>query len=231
MITSPLIEQLAFKGKCRWTVQWFGINSSGTINVPDGGFVLLRQIIHTPFNQFVDDDAHTGQVHQLTLTEQGATDELQYIFRDPATSATAGTRNPIPQNNQLPIETWAIFKRPVEVDLINAGSAGTFSFPATTQYAPNAQERPTPLGFGTNPTGIPIEPFVDLGSGAEPYYQAGQKRPFTGATYAGAGVRDRLRWDVIAGREITPPTNDLSYPIIGFGMWVFNIPVSEYLNY
>lgn len=228
MITSPQIEKYAFQGKCRWAVQWYGIGTAGTIECPPGGFILLRQIMYNPFNQQNDSSEHSGNVHQMTLTEQGSSDELQYIFRDPNDGAA---RNPTPLNSQQIIETWGVFKRNVEIDMINVGKAANFTYAAGAPFLPDAQERPVPMGFGTSPAGLNVDPTITIGTAAEKYFPAGQKRPISGALYGGTGVRDRLRWDVISGRQISPATNDFSYPMVGFGMWIFNIPVSEYLNY
>jgi len=231
MVTSPRIEEYAFKGKCRWFVQWFGVGTAGTVECPAGGFILLRQILYRPFIQEGAGRNKSAYVHQLTLNEQGATDELQYIFRDPTN--VVNDANHQPANSLEQIETWAVYKRNICIDLINAPEASTFAYALGAQYGPDAQERPTPLGFGTTPVGVPIQNVVNLGAG-EIYHAAGEKRPMAGIPYAGAGVRDRLRFNVDAASAIQPvtatPNFDFQYPIIGLGMWIFNIPVSEYLN-
>jgi len=237
MLLSPRIEKLAFEGKCRWFVQWFGIGTEGTIQVPNGSFIVLRQILYRPFVNLNDDERNQSSnfVHQLTLNEQGSQDELQYIFRDTYTGELKGTNT---QNTPIcsleTIETWATFKKNVVIDLINAPDSSLFTYGATSPFLPNAQERNVPFGFGTG--AIAVNPQIDLGTGIEDYHPAGEKRPIAGAIYAGAGVRDRLRFDVTAGRTITPvqpgtDNRDFQYPIVGFGMWIFNIPISEYLNY
>ena len=233
MITSPQIEKFAFEGKCRWAVQWFGVSSAGTIQCPEGGFILMRQIIYRPFVQ-PDPGRYTNPyVHQLTLSEQGATDELQYIFRNSLTDTN--TKTHMPTQDGETIETWAIYKRNIEIDLINAPDSDTFTYAALAQFSPEAQERSKPLGFGCTPAGFPITNEVTMG-GAEVYYPSGQQRPIAGLAYSGANIRDRLRFNVTVSSGITPvgSTNsnrNFQYPIIGFGMWIFNIPVSEYLNY
>lgn len=234
MIASNRIEEFAFRGKCRWYVQWHGIGSAGTVTVPDGGFVLLRQILYKPFINLHPTSIRTDSieyVHQLTLTEQGAQDELQYLFRDVYQADTN-----IPNQNDQTIETWAVFKRNIEIDIINCSNALYFSS-TFGNFTAQAQERNEPLGFGTT---IAIDGETKLSTiiGTEKYFPNGQKRPISGLSYAGAGagVRDRLRWDVSASRalnDVQPSLGDpnVQYPMIGLGMWVFNIPVSEYLNY
>jgi len=84
MITSPKIEKLAFEGKCRWQVFWTGYASTYTIPVPDGGFILLRQIMYNPFYQGDTKAVQiTNTIHQVSLSEQGSKNELIYQFRDP----------------------------------------------------------------------------------------------------------------------------------------------------
>lgn len=238
MLTSPKIEKLAFEGRCRFTVQWFGIGTAGTVTVPAGGFAIVRQILYRPFiNPTTPSDLASPFVHQLTLTEQGSTDELQYIFRDTpngGVGAIADYQKLSVGNSSEIIETWAVFKRNICIDLINAGIASKFTYAAPAPYTPQAQEKPAPLGFGVT---IPIQPLIDINA-AEYYLPQGEARPAAGVDYSliGAGVRDRLRFDINGSRVIKPvetttPGHDFQYPIIGLGMWVFNIPVSEYLNY
>jgi len=235
MLTSPKIEKLAFEGRCRWSVQWFGIGTAGTVTVPAGGFAIVRQILYRPFfNPTSGRDAASEFVHQLTLTEQGSTDELQYIFRDSPTGAVNNYANLAPANSGEIIETWGIFKRNICIDIINAPRSTDFVYVAGAPFLPAAQEKNPPLGFGTT---LPILPRVDF-SLSEIYIPQGEARPATGVNYAtiGTGVRDRLRFDVTTARSVQPiaPGNtahDFEYPIIGLGMWIFNIPVSEYLNY
>lgn len=231
MITSPKIEELAFRGRCRWAVQWFGIGTAGTVTIPPGGFAILRQIIHRPYFQPLAEAASPSPfVHQLTLTEQGSLDELQYIFRDSPTGRPSLFGNQSPVNSSEIIETWGVFKKNIEIDLINIPKSTDFVYSAASAFNATAQERPTPLGFGA----LAVNSRIDF-SANEKYFPAGQQRPILGALYGGAGVRDRLRFDVNLARAIQPingaqESHDFQYPIIGLGLWIFNIPVSEYLN-
>lgn len=229
MITSPQIEKYAFQGKCRWAVQWFGAATAGTIECPPGGFILLRQIIYRPF---VDPNHETNAspyVHQLTLSEQGATDELQYIFRNGLTDTNAKKHQP--NNDGEILETWSVYKRNIEIDLINATDSKQFVYAVKAPFSNKAQERQLPLGFDA----LNINTVVNLGNG-ENYHATGQQRPISGIPYSGAGIRDRMRFNVSSISNVNPvkdtdDNRDFQYPIIGFGMWIFNIPVSEYLNY
>lgn len=233
MITSPKIEELAFRGKCRWTVFWFGYTSAGTIPVPDGGFLLLRQIMWNPFYQGDTKAAQqVNTVHQLSVAEQGSRTELLYQFRDPLHDITVNNNSHFnPSNGLTTIETWGVFKKNVCIDLLTAPDVGTAVYSLPAPFTSNAQERQTPLGYN----GINIIPEVAI-SATELYFPTGEQRPFTGVAFGGAGVRDRVRYNSTVGRQITAvgaadPDRQMQFPLIGFGAWVFNIPVSEYLNY
>lgn len=233
MITSNRIEKLAFEGKCRWSVFWFGYTSAGTIPCPDGGFVLLRQIMWNPFYQGeTRPDQLLNTVHQLTLSEQGSRTELVYQWRDTINQVgVAGGQHWVPGNGMTTVETWGVFKKNVAVDLLNVPDAGTAVYGALANFEPNAQERQDPLGY----QGIANIPNVQI-SGAENYFPTGEQRPYIGVPFAGAGVRDRVRYNTTVARQIVPvnvadPDRQYQFPLVGFGAWVFNIPVSEYLNY
>lgn len=233
MITSNRIEELAFRGKCRWSVFWFGYTTAGTIPVPDGGFVLVRQIMWNPFYQ---GDTKANQVlntvHQLTLSEQGSRTELVYQWRDPVRDlSVAGGTHLQPGTGMQTVETWGVFKKNIAIDLVTAPDAGAAVYGAAANFEPDAQERQDPLGW----QGTAIIPNVQL-SGAENYFPAGEQRAFVGAPFAGAGARDRVRYNTAVGRQViavnaADPDRQFQFPLVGFGCWVFNIPVSEYLNY
>jgi hypothetical protein len=233
MITSNRIEKLAFEGKCRWSVFWFGYTSAGTIPCPDGGFVLLRQIMWNPFYQGeTRPDQLLNTVHQLTLSEQGSRTELVYQWRDTVNQVgVTGGQHWVPGNGMTTVETWGVFKKNVAVDLLNVPDSGTAVYGAVANFDPNAQERQDPLGY----QGIANIPNVQI-SGAENYFPTGELRPYLGVPFGGAGVRDRVRYNTTVGRQIQPvnvadPDRQYQFPLVGFGAWIFNIPVSEYLNY
>ena len=238
MITSPKIEELAFKGVCRWHVFNTGYASAYTLEVPNGGFILLRQIIFHPFYQGATRNAQLLNVaHQLSLVEQGSKTELVYQFRNPISQITdvngIGNVHNVASTEATILETWGIFKQNVCVDLLNIPDVGTGLYGAVIPFQTNAQERPLPLGYGA--TAI-IPTFSIGGAGAEQYFPAGQTRQFVGINFGGAGVRDNLRYDYTAGRQIVPATagdidRQYQFPLMSFGCWIFNIPVSEYLNY
>lgn len=237
MITSPQIEKLAFQGKCRWIVFWTGYTSTYTIPCPDGGFILLRNIHWHPFyNGPTRDIQLLGSSHQLSIVEQGSKTELIYQFRNSVSQITTTTGvsavHNVPACDQQILETWATFKQNINVDLITIPEVGTATYGGTTPFLPQSQERPSTLGFGTGA----IYPFVNI-SANEKYYPTGQKRPFAGAVFpTTAGVKDQLRYDIDSTRQIPIPVptdidRQYQFPLIGFGCWVFNIPISEYLNY
>ena len=232
MITSPQIEKLAFQGKCRWQVFWTGYASTYTIPVPDGGFILLRQIMYNPFYQ---GDTKVVQIantiHQLTMSEQGSKNELIYQFRDPLSEVqVSGATHFQPSSGLQIIETWGTFKKNVMVDIMNAPDVNLATYSAVDVLSAQAQEKADPLGYG----GLAVIPKVSF-TAAEGYFPTGQQRPFNATPFGGAGCRDRVRYNISGARQITTPNiadpdRQFQFPLIGFGIWIFNIPISEYLN-
>ena len=114
MITSQKIEALAFAGKCRWNVFWTGYGSTYTIPVPEGGFILLRQILYHPFYQGeTKAEQIINTVHQVSLSEQGSQNEIYYLWRDPLNQVqlgAAGANHFTPGSGMQIVETWATFK-------------------------------------------------------------------------------------------------------------------------
>lgn len=211
---------------------WTGYTGTYTIPVPAGGFILLRQIIYNPFYQGATKAAQlVNTVHQVTLVEQGSRSELIYLFRDSVNEVgVAGSTHYTPSSGQQIIETWATYKKDVAVNVLNAPDVAGAVYAAGALFEADAQERNDPLGFGN----IAQPPSVAI-SGAETYYPTGEQRQFVGAPYAGAGIRDRVRYNTTLGRSIGTPTvadpdRQFQFPLIGFGVWIFNIPISEYLN-
>lgn len=232
MITSPQIEKLAFQGKCRWQVFWTGYASTYTIPVPDGGFILLRQIMYNPFYQ---GDTKVVQIantiHQLTMSEQGSKNELIYQFRDPLNEVqVSGATHFQPGSGLQIIETWGTFKKNVMGDIINAPDVNVATYSAVDVLSAQAQEKSDPLGYG----GLAVIPKVSF-TAAEGYFPTGQQRPFNATPFSGVGCRDRVRYNISGARQITTPNiadpdRQFQFPLIGFGIWIFNIPISEYLN-
>jgi len=237
-ILSPKIEQLAFQGKCRWVVFNTGYTSAMTLPCPAGGFILLRQIIYHPFYQGANRNAQLLNVaHQISICEQGTKTELIYQFRDPIGQVTdlngAGIVHNVATSNALIVETFATYKQNVNIDILNIPDVSAGAYGGAVAFQTNAQERPLPLGYGATAT---IPTFDISGAGTETYFPAGQERLFAGLVFAGAGVRDNLRYNYNNARQIQTATagdidRQYQFPLMSFGCWVFNIPISEYLNY
>lgn len=235
MITSPKIEELAFKGKCNWRMFWIGYNAVATIPCPKGGFLLLRQIVWNPFYQGASRETQLLNVaHQLSIVEQGSKSEMIYLFRDAIGQITStngiGAAHNVPTQGAQVIETWATYKQDVNIDLLNIPEVIAANYGGAAALAPQAQERPLPLGYGA--TALLSTYTISAG---ETYYSTGQHRPFLGTAFAGAGIRDTLRYDYKAARAITQAgatdiDKQYQFPMIGFGYWEFNVPISEYLN-
>lgn len=232
MLISPKIEALTFAGKCRWQMFWTGYTGTYTIPVPAGGFALMRQIIYAPFYQ---GDTKALQiatvVHQISIVEQGSRNELTYIFRDSLNEVQVGGGTHFtPAGQQQIVETWGTFKKNICIDVMNAPDVGGTTFGAVALFEPDAQERIDPLGFAT----IAQSPTVNI-TAAQTYYPTGEQRQFVGAPYTGLGIRDRLRYNANAASSVGTPTvadpdRNYQFPLIGFGCWIFNIPITEYLN-
>ena len=235
MILSPRIEKLAFQGLCRWVVFNTAYSSTATIPVPDGGFIILRQIIFYPYLSGATLAAQLqGSAHQLSLVEQGSQSELVYQFRDSISQVSnLGVVSNVASGSPTIVETFATFKKNICIDLLNVPDVAGAVYGAATIYQAQAQERPNPLGYN----GTALTPNIAI-SGTENYFPSGEQRPFAGVSFAGAGagVRDQLRYNYQAGRTIPAPVaadggRQFQYPLVSFGCWVFNIPISEYLNY
>lgn len=232
MLTSPKIEALAFAGKCRWQMFWTGYTGLYTIPVPAGSFILLRQIIYAPFYQGDTKAIQlTNITHQVSIVEQGGKNELLYIFRDSLQDVQiSGAQHLAPATGQQIIETWATYKKNVCIDVLHAPDVNGAVYAPAALIENEAQERIDPLGFAT----LAQVPSVAI-SGAENYYPTGEQRQFVGAPYSGAGIRDRVRYNATLARSISTPNNadadrNYQFPLIGFGCWVFNIPINEFLN-
>lgn len=232
MLISPKIEALAFQGKCRWQMFWTGYTGTYTIPVPAGGFALMRQIIYAPFYQ---GDTKALQiatvVHQISIVEQGSRNELTYIFRDSLNDVqVSGATHFTPSGQQQIVETWGTFKKNICIDVMNAPDVNGAVYAAGALFEANAQERIDPLGFAT----IAQPPSVAI-TAAQKYYPTGEQRQFNGAPYGGVGIRDRIRYNANLASSIGTPNNadpdrNYQFPLIGFGCWIFNIPITEYLN-
>jgi hypothetical protein len=232
MLISPKIEALAFQGKCKFQMFWTGYTGTYTIPVPAGGFALMRQIIYAPFYQGDTKPVQiTRVIHQISIVEQGSRNELLYIFRDSVSDVNVGGATHFtPRGQQQIVETWATYKKNICIDVFNAPDVNGAVYAGAALFDEQAQERIDPLGYAT----IAQVPSVQI-TAAQNLYPTGEQRPYQGAPYSGAGIQDRLRYNATAASRIGTPNNadadrNYQFPLIGFGCWIFNIPISEYLN-
>jgi len=225
MITSRLIEEYAIKGLCTWRTFNTGLTSTFTIPVARGSFILLRQIIIYPFvaNLGANPNKRSLNTIQLTLIDQGGTNELTYIVR--MNNNSLG--RPDGLGSPIILETWQTFKNLCCIDIGTTPSPQSMIFSAATTITEQAQERPTPLGYNS----IAITPQVDLNDiPGKNFYPTGQLRTFTGAPFAGNTI-DRLRFNFNANSEIPNPSAtdaaDNETPLFTFGYWEFKngIPI------
>lgn len=233
MVVSAQIEKYALQGKCIWRTLNTGYTSTATIPVPNGSFILLRQIIVYPFIPFITERLSISQcVFQMVINEQGANNELTYVVRNSRIPAGIGAATNDHPNNPQTIETWAVFKKAATIDIRMQPNAASAIYAAPDDLAPNAQERAGGLGYENVPGGI--LPSVQLDANTN-LYPTGESRPFGLTPYAGAAVIDRIRTKFNAAGQI-PPVNpadtvhaDFQYPLFTFGFWEFKGATPESL--
>lgn len=222
MITSPLIEKYAIEGKCTWRTFNTGLSSTYTIPVPKGSFILLRQIIVYPYinNLGVNRNKRAPHIIQLTLIDQGGSNELTYIVR--MKSQNDGDIKTRTVGEPIQIETWQTFKKLACIDIGTIPSPAAYTFAGNDNFQAQAQERTTPLGYNT----IAVPPTIDLFEiPGKNLYPTGQSRQFAITPYQ-AGAIDRLRFNFNANSIVPAPSNDTTTadfetPLITFGYWEF----------
>lgn len=227
MILSPEIEKAALNGNCIWRTFNTGFTESYTIPVPNGSFIIMRQIITYPFIQPQKelDPPNSNFIYQLVLAEQGSNNELVYIIRnrfnhDPNPNLPNSRRVP---GEPIQIETWAIFKEDLIIDIGMVPAITNSVYDPLANINANADERQNGLGYA----GVPITPQVNL-AGTVNFYPSGESRSFSdiGVNYAG-NVTDRLRYKFEPLSVITPPqpaieeVSAFQMPLITFGYWEF----------
>lgn len=232
MVISAQIEKYALQGKCIWRTLNTGYTSTATIPVPNGSFILLRQIIIYPFVPFITERSAISQsVFQMVINEQGANNELTYVVRNSSIPKGNNINNSHPNNAQV-IETWAVFRKAATIDIRLQPNAAAAVYGALDDLAPNAQERAGGLGYENVPGGI--LPSVQLDANTN-LYPTGESRPFGLTPYTGAAVIDRIRTKFNAAGQIPPVDNtdnvhaDFQYPLFTFGFWEFKGATPESL--
>lgn len=233
MILSPEIEKAALDGRCIWRTFNTGFTESYTIPVPNGSFIILRQIITYPFIQPQKelDPPNSNFIYQLVLAEVGSNNELVYVIRNRFNHDP----NPnLPNNRRVPgepiqIETWAIFKQDLIIDIGMVPAITNSVYDPAGPINNSANERLGGLGYG----GQNITPQVDL-AGTVNFYPSGPTRSFSdiGVNYAG-NITDRLRYKFEPLSNITPPSAGIEevaafqVPLITFGYWEFKAGYSN----
>lgn len=233
MVVSGQIEKYALQGKCIWRTLNTGYTSTATIPVPNGSFILLRQIIVYPFIPFITERPTISQcVFQMVINEQGANNELTYVVRNSRIPAGIGAATNDHPNNPQTIETWAVFRKAATIDVRMQPNAAAAIYAPLDDLAPNAQERAGGLGYENTPGGILPSVQIDANTNV---YPTGESRPFGLTPYAGASIIDRIRTKFNAAGQI-PPVNgadavhaDFQYPLFTFGYWEFKGATPESL--
>lgn len=231
MVVSNKIEQWALQGKCIWRTLNTGYTSTATIPVPNGSFILLRQIIVYPFIPYF---ASTGSVSecvwQIVTCEQGNNNELVYVIRNSRIPAGIGTASNDHPNSPQTIETWATYRKNVIVDLSLFPNVARATYGPLDTLSIPADERNNKLGYG----GVPVRPNIQLDA-ADNLYPTGETRPFNATPYAGTSIMDRLRIKNAGSLQIPVPNQadgvhaDFQFPLITFGYWEFKNATPESL--
>lgn len=232
MVVSNKIEQWALQGKCIWRTFNTGYSSTATIPVPNGSFILLRQIIVYPFlpNVLRTNSQTSRRIWQLVTCEQGNNNELVYAIRNSSIPGNDPAYKSEHPNAPHTIETWAVYRKNVVVDLMLFPNVTRATFAPLDLLQPSADERPNKIGYG----GVPVIPEITLNAD-DVLYPTGETRPFAATPYAGFGIIDRLRIKAQGSLQIPVPdqtnelTNDFEIPLITFGYWEFKNATPESL--
>ena len=223
MLVTPLIEKALVSGACTFKTINLGLTQSYTIPVPKGGYILLRQIIYYPFVSSAADFYQRSLV-QLSLVEQGSSNELLYIFRNNLSEANTAAGNKVNTGgNPQEVETWARFNKNCVLDVCIPDNVTGWTYPAKTQFIPQAEERRRPLGWYD-------AAFVDLQaqvriSAPNVLYPTGQQRQFIQPYLP--NMVDRLRFEnkptnLIPNPNIADDSAGYQYPLFTFGYFEFN---------
>jgi len=231
MVVSNKIEQWALQGKCIWRTLNTGYTSTATIPVPNGSFILLRQIIVYPFiPYFVSNRSVSECIFQIVTCEQGNNNELVYVIRNSRIPAGIGAASNDHPNSPQNIETWATYRKNVIVDLSLLPNVASATYGALDTLSISADERANKLGYG----GVPVIPNIQLDA-SDNLYPTGETRPFNATPYAGTSIMDRLRIKNAGALQIPVPNQadathaDFQFPLITFGYWEFKNATPESL--
>lgn len=222
MLVTPAIEKHLISGACVFKTINLGLTQSYTIPVPRGGAILLRQIIYYPFVSS-DADFYQRSLVQLSLVEQGLSNELLYIFRNSLTEANTAAGNKVNTGgNPQEVETWAMYKKSCVIDINLCDNPTGWVYPAKTQFTPQAEERQRPLGWYNTVNDLQSQVRIAAGN---VLYPTGQNRQFVQPFLPAA--TDRLRFENKAGNLFPNPVAisdniGYEYPLFTFGYFEFN---------
>lgn len=228
MLITPQIDRDLFNGVCVFKTINQGLTSTATIPVPNGGFIILRQIIHYPA-AFGVANPETRPILQLSMVETGGQDELVYIFR----SNTTLNYDPVLNRkwhtggNMQQIETFKVFRKYVSIDFSMVPNLATNFYPPQTGFKDEAQERQQPLGFGSG-VGNNLDSQVQLNTGQR-IYPTGSLRQFQGFPFQ--NTQDRIRIDIDPTQQIPQvngqPDSGFQPVLFTFGYFEYKTPVNK----
>jgi len=230
MLVTPAIEKALIKGACTFKTINMGLTQSYTIPVPKGGCIIVRQIIYYPFISSDAADFHQRSLVQLSMVEQGSSNELLYIFRNSLTEAnTVGGLKVNTGGNPQEIETWAKYTKNCVLDINLPDNVVNWTYQPKTRFQPSAEERERPLGWYDGALND-LQAQVRI-SPANGFYPTGQQRQFL-QPYNPANT-DRLRFENKAGNlfpnpDILADSVGYQYPIFTFGYFEFNTEKALY---
>jgi len=227
MILSNEIEKALYNGECVYKTFNTGYTNTFTIPIPKGSYIILRQIIYYPVVSSNVADFFLRSTLQMSMTEQGTNNEMVYVFRNNINQINIGNVFAVDYvysgGNPQIIETFKVFKKNCCIDIGFGSNAQSLLYPGGTNFVPQANERPTPLGYD-DPT-IPMLESQAIITGSNRLYPTGEQREFTGQPYSN-GNKDRLRYEFNVN-SVIPNVNTLSnsagyqYPLFTFGYFEF----------
>lgn len=222
-LITAAIEKALLNGSCQFKTFNTGLTNTYTIPVPKGGMIILRQIIYYPFISSAADFYQRSLV-QMSLAEQGSSNELLYIFRNSLTEANTAAGNKINTGgNPQELETWAIYSKNVVIDVNICDNVVNWVYPIKSQFLPSAQERDRPLGwYDSAVNDLQAQVRIAPGNGI---YPTGQQRQFVQPL--GTAPIDRLRFEnkaanLIPNPNIADDNAGYQYPLFTFGYFEFN---------
>ena len=222
---TPELERLILKGKAEYIQFNVGVGGVTTITVPEKCYIVITDIIWTPF---LDVEFFSSEESQV-LFEQRAVKQLQlrslnknvnWIFRDSmliVQDATGDNRS-VKLDPPTQYHCFHKFTEDVRVDIVVLPGTFNWTVDSFAVMPDGSGEEEQPNGYGTvTGGGVSTVQKVTLNPGGTAYYPPGFSR--LGLQPAGRDT-DQFHTDYQPGFELQNPVTlgtNQSYPIITFG--------------